>query len=92
MVLAKCFRAPACGSYFWPTKSSLVWLRGRQNLCFSPEDLMQADELATKYSSISAAAAKPGWDEVYAVSLEACMHGPNCRQGADCQVRCLHPC
>ena len=49
---------------------------------------MQADELRAKYTNISVEAAKQGWDEVYEASLKACMHGPYCQQGADCQVRC----
>ena len=52
----------------------------------SPE---QADELRQKYRSVEAEDAKAGWEEVYEASLNACMHGPYCNQGSDCQV--LHP-
>lgn len=47
---------------------------------------MQADELRAKYTKISQEEAEAGWKEVYEASLDACMHGPYCQHGKDCQV------
>ncbi|KAK9915021.1 hypothetical protein WJX75_003704 [Coccomyxa subellipsoidea] len=47
---------------------------------------MEADELLMKYARISQEEAEEGWGDVYQASLSACMHGPYCQQGADCQV------
>jgi hypothetical protein len=50
----------------------------------------QADELRSKYVSISQEEAEAGWKEVYEASLHACMHGPYCQHGSDCQVHHHH--
>ncbi len=43
-----------------------------------------------KYARISQEEAEEGWGDVYEASLSACMHGPYCQQGADCQVNNTH--
>lgn len=40
-----------------------------------------------KYKRVSVEDAEQGWNEVYEASLDSCMHGMYCQQGADCQVR-----
>ena len=47
---------------------------------------MQSDELNSKYQRISEEEAQEGWEDVYDASFRACMHGPGCQQGPDCQV------
>lgn len=47
---------------------------------------LQADELNMKYKRMSQEEAEPGWNEVFEASLDSCMHGAYCQQGADCQV------
>ena len=47
---------------------------------------VQADELNMKYKRMSEEEAEPGWNEVFEASLDSCMHGAYCQQGADCQV------
>ena len=47
---------------------------------------MQGDELSMKYKRVSMEDAEQGWNEVYEASLDSCMHGMYCQQGADCQV------
>ena len=39
-----------------------------------------------KYKRMSQEEAEPGWNEVFEASLDSCMHGAYCQQGADCQV------
>ena len=39
-----------------------------------------------KYKRVSMEDAEQGWNEVYEASLDSCMHGMYCQQGADCQV------
>lgn len=41
-----------------------------------------------KYAKIGQEEAEEGWKDVYEASLSACMHGPYCQQGSDCQVIC----
>ena len=48
-----------------------------------------------KYKRMSQEEAEPGWNEVFEASLDSCMHGAYCQQGADCQVSvsaCLLAC
>jgi len=47
----------------------------------------QGDELSLKYKRVSIEDAELGWNEVFEASLDSCMHGMYCQQGADCQVR-----
>ena len=47
----------------------------------------QGDELSMKYKRVSTEDAEQGWNEVYEASMDSCMHGMYCQQGADCQVR-----
>lgn len=47
----------------------------------------QGDELAIKYKRVKPEDAEQGWNEVYKASLDSCMHGAYCQQGADCQVK-----
>ena len=46
----------------------------------------QGDELSLKYKRVSMEDAEQGWNEVFEASLDSCMHGMYCQQGADCQV------
>ena len=43
-----------------------------------------------KYKRVSMEDAEQGWNEVYEASLDSCMHGMYCQQGADCQVTTRH--
>ncbi len=51
---------------------------------------VQGDELSMKYKRVSIEDAEQGWNEVYEASLDSCMHGMYCQQGADCQVAARH--
>ena len=46
----------------------------------------QGDELSLKYKRVPIEDAEQGWNEVFEASLDSCMHGMYCQQGADCQV------
>lgn len=50
---------------------------------------MEADELHAKYVPVAAGLAlRVQWQAAYEAGLTCCMHGPECRQGKACQVRC----
>ncbi|EIE19331.1 hypothetical protein COCSUDRAFT_19644, partial [Coccomyxa subellipsoidea C-169] len=75
---------PAAANYFSilrPNTGESFFDMEARPLCF-----LHADELFMKYARISQEEAEEGWGDVYEASLSACMHGPYCQQGADCQV------
>lgn len=47
---------------------------------------MDLDELRAKYLPCAPEAAEAGWEQWYHQSLEVCIHGPTCKQGAACTV------
>ena len=47
---------------------------------------MDHDDLHKKYTSCTFEEAGRGWEEMYKVSSEMCLHGPNCSIGGACSV------
>ena len=47
---------------------------------------LQGDDLALKYKPVAEEEGEQGWEEVYTMSLQHCMHGPGCTM-TNCSVR-----
>ena len=47
---------------------------------------LQGDDLALKYKPVAEEEGEQGWEEVYTMSLQNCMHGPGCTM-TNCSVR-----
>ena len=47
---------------------------------------LQGDDLTMKYKPVAEEEGEQGWEEVYAMSLKHCMHGPGCTM-TNCSVR-----
>lgn len=48
---------------------------------------MDAMDLEAKYDPISPEEAEAEWTDAYSRAFHHCIHGPECRLGADCSVR-----